>query len=177
MRTKGFTLIELLVVVLIIGILAAVALPQYKKAVWKSRAANLYTQVTPILSAIDRYYMVHDVWVTDFNDIDIDIPLESTTGTECVVDFGGKSLKRGDGFALKIQGGTNLGAAYALFTTGPYKCSGFGYYRLVNPSSIKLYCVEITYNNNFKGERGDFCEKVMGYSFYKDVGYIDWFTN
>ena len=45
---KGFTLIEVLVVTLIIGILAGIAVPQYKKAITKARMAEVYTMMDTI---------------------------------------------------------------------------------------------------------------------------------
>lgn len=52
---KGFTLIELLVVVLIIGILSSVALPQYQKAVLKSRTAEAWTNLKNLNMAANAY--------------------------------------------------------------------------------------------------------------------------
>ena len=54
---KGFTLIELLVVVLIIGILSSVALPQYTKAVEKSRATEAWSTLKSIYAANSVYIM------------------------------------------------------------------------------------------------------------------------
>ncbi|MBR2865669.1 MAG: prepilin-type N-terminal cleavage/methylation domain-containing protein [Elusimicrobiaceae bacterium] len=56
---KGFTLIELLVVVLIIGVLSAVALPQYRKSVFKAKLAQADVLISAYKKAIQSYLLAN----------------------------------------------------------------------------------------------------------------------
>ena len=77
---KGFTLIELLVVVLIVGILAAIAYPQYERTIEKARFTEGITLLRTIGEANRAYYLANGQYATHIGDLDIDVGKQVSPG-------------------------------------------------------------------------------------------------
>lgn len=169
---RGFTLIELLVVVLIIGILAAVAVPQYQKAVEKSRATQALALLKSLAQAQETYYLAHGTYAASFDELDIELPgkFSGTTPWHNVAN-GTTNMTRSDGdWSIQIFNYAELSAGRI---NGKYAGAGFIYLPQffeipdtfhITPGSI--FCAERHSNGLIFGEEdGAFCEKVMNGTF------------
>jgi prepilin-type N-terminal cleavage/methylation domain-containing protein len=137
---KAFTLIELLVVVLIIGILAAIALPQYQKTVEKSRFSEALTLIGTLGRAQEFYKLATGSPSLTFANFDVTIshaaPSDTVTGG---LGHASGGVLAGQYFDYVINSHNNsfwYGAITIIRSSGKYKYGGFVY------SNGQIYCIE-----------------------------------
>lgn len=176
-RKHGFTLIELLVVILIIGILSSVALPQYTKAVEKSRAVQALTMLKSIVQAQKVYYMANGTYARSFDDLDVTL---DWPGRENFLVSGSVADVRSNGdWSIQLINIAD-GRVYAGRLSGQYKGGGFIFanpgMEIVEIDPDVLWCVErVGTGVVFEKERGAFCEKMFAGRFVKRVGGLNLF--
>ena len=143
---KGFTLLEMLVVVLIIGILAGIALPQYQGAVRKARVAEAKLTLRAIGDAADRYFLQNEDMVFSLEDLDIDISNDSQDWDIYIDEWGGNGCvvyadpKNEEGYDLE-------------YYSPNYENGG-------DPKSGKFIC----WSDNDKGQK--ICKQLGGKKIY-----------
>ena len=110
---KGFTLVELAVVIIIIGVLAAFAVPRFLDSVERSKAAEAFNYLAAVRAAQERFQVRQGTYADDITDLDIQMPAPKyfTVGTPAA----GGSGDLEDSWTLTL---TRAGAAggYGAYT-------------------------------------------------------------
>lgn len=168
-NNTGFTLIELFVVVLIIGILSAVALPQYQKAVEKSKATQALVLLKSLMNAQTGYFLANGQYATKLDLLDIDMP--GWTGNTKWSNYGHISDTRSnDNWSIQFDAIPSSCYIYLGRISGPY--AGGGFIVDMNSPTPAILCVE-RFNKSGKiySQTPDtYCKNIFGAA-PVDLGY------
>ncbi len=155
---KGFTLIEMLVVVLIIGILAGIALPQYQMAVTKAKVASILPLMRRWKDALQEYKLQHG----NYDDLDystggatlgVNWPSDWSNG-----DCGDKLGCSGDYWAECIANESSDGSVYCSHNLSE------------NNFSISMYPSDFEDNEDYSGKITCSTEETEGHKICKALG-------
>lgn len=159
----GFTLIELLVVVLIIGTLASVAMPQYNKAVEKSRATQALAILKSLYAAQETYYMANSSYATSFDGLDLSVPW--TGAIKWLNSSASTDPRSNDKWSLQIYKSGEDAAIYLGRISGEYKGAGFtiGLSGNNGQDNGVLFCGERKgIGIPYEKEAGSYCIQIFG---------------
>jgi len=177
---KAFTLIELLIVVLIIGILAAVAVPQYKKAVTKSKAMQGLTLIKEIAQGEELYYLEHGTYPQEFEKLAWTLPQDFKQES----NYGTFDRHKNDEWRISILDQTGYeGILIIEYHKNPYLGMAFAYVpRLFKSNTAavrgnlgKIMCVEASINsiNNMNNK---FCKQLFNGTDKRTTGGYYWYV-
>ena len=166
--------------VLIIGILASIAFPQYQKAVEKSRATQALAVLKTLVQAQESYYLANGNYARNFDELAMELPW---TGSSKWITNAPTDTRSNSEWSLQIYRAVDANnnediALYMGHIKGPYKGAGFVYFLQSSRfTSKQLLCGERRVNGIvFEGEPDSYCKGIFGGTPTVNGNYLRMYT-